>query len=127
MVISKAKQRLYVVRRFHALDADTKLVTQLYRTFIESKLMFAIFLYYPHMYSIQQNAMQSILNEATKHGANIQLSLDEAIKLRCQKYVLTIYRDETHLFIASSRQCRQDACVLLRSGRQRERTRFIVF
>ena len=56
----------------------------------------AIFLYYPHMYSIQQNAMQSILNEATKHGANIQLSLDEAIKLRCQKYVLTIYRDETH-------------------------------
>ena len=31
MVISKARQRMFIVRRFSALGADSKLVTQLFR------------------------------------------------------------------------------------------------
>ena len=97
LMISKAKQRMCVVRRFHALGADSKLVTQLYTSFIESKFMYAIFLYFSHLYSPQQQAMRSILREAERNGACIKSSLDQIVADRCKSYVMSIYGDESHL------------------------------
>ena len=96
VVISKARQRMYVVRRFHALGAGSKLVTQLYTSFIESKFMFALIFYFSHMYSKQQNSMRSILHEAERNGVCITSTLDDIIANRCKRYVMSIYQDESH-------------------------------
>ena len=95
-VISKAKQRMYVLRKFYALGAESKLITQLYKSFIESKILHCIILYFDHLYSNQKAEMRDILLASKRYGVSIDYTLDSLISDRAKNYVLNIFHNESH-------------------------------
>ena len=97
IMISSASKRMYVLRRFSALGANDKLVTQLYKSFIESRFLYCIILFFDHMYSNQRSEMRSIVKEAKHKGVCIENTLDEIIEKRCKNYVLRSFQDDEHI------------------------------
>jgi hypothetical protein len=95
-VVTKAKQRLYLVRRFSLLGADNKLVTQLFRSFIESILLYCIVPFYSHLFSNEKKYIRSIFKTAIRYGANINSDIDILVSQKAKQYILRIYHDDKH-------------------------------
>ena len=62
---------MYVVPRFSALGADSKLDTTLFRSFIKSILFYCITILYSHLYSNDKKAIKSFDKRAQFYGAKL--------------------------------------------------------
>lgn len=78
-----------------AFAVDSKLVTQLFRSFVESRLLYGLIFYFQHFYNNQKKFMRSILYEATKHCAVINENIDTVIATKTKNYALNIFHDDT--------------------------------
>ena len=87
-------KRMYVLRRFSALGADDKLVTPLYKSFIESRFSYCIILFFDLVYSNQKSEMRSIVKEAKHKGLCVEITLDEIIEKRGKIYVLRSFQHD---------------------------------
>ena len=76
---------------------NTYMETQLYKSFIESRFLYCIILFFDHMYSNQRSEMRSIVKEAKHKGVCIENTLDEIIEKRCKNYVLRSFQDDEHI------------------------------
>ena len=66
-----ASKRMYVVPRFSALGANSKLVTKLFRSFIESILVYCITILYSNLYTNDKKAVKSFFKRAQFYGAKL--------------------------------------------------------
>ena len=62
--LNTASKRMYVVRRFSALGAECRLVTTLFRNFIESIMFYCITIFCSHVYSNDKKAIKSFFQRS---------------------------------------------------------------
>ena len=94
--LNTASKRMYVVRRFSALGAESRLVTTLFRSFIESILFYCITIFYSHIYSNDKKAIKSFFKEAKFYGAELDCDIDARISELGRTYSLRIFHDDNH-------------------------------
>ena len=66
---SKCKQRLYIVKHFIFLVAEERLVTQIFRTFVESHMLYFILVVFHNLYDKDKQALRQIYKIADRMGA----------------------------------------------------------
>ena len=91
-----ASKRMYVVRRFGALGANSKLVTKLFRSFIESILVYCITILYSNLYTNDKKAVKSFFKRAQFYGAKLDCDVANRVLELGHTYSLRIFHDDDH-------------------------------
>jgi hypothetical protein len=95
-VVTKARQRMYIVKRFSSLGANSRLVTNLFKSFVEPILFYCIVVFYPHLYSNEKKEIRKIFKIAVRYGATVNRDIDALVEERTRQYILGIYHDDVH-------------------------------
>ena len=94
-VYSKAAQRLHHLYILHRLSVDRKLVTLVYKSFVESVLCFSITIWYKVLSVKDKAKLKKIVKRASKLKATTK-SLDKLYDDNTLAYVQKIMKDDTH-------------------------------
>lgn len=93
--ISKANQRLYIVRRLKSLGAKPALLKQLYSSFIDSHIFYCLVVFYSNISMQDQKALRRLHNLGIKLQVQTE-SFDDILDNRTKSYVWKIFTDENH-------------------------------
>ena len=84
------------MHRFSALGADSKLVTALFRSFIQSILVYCITILYSHLYSNDKKAIKSFDKRAQFYGAKLNCDVANRVLELGWLHSLRIFHDNDH-------------------------------
>ena len=97
LVYMKCMQRVYHLRILRNINIDSKILSFLYKSIIESILCFSITTWYGNITSQQNNKLKKIVNVSGKLGHHFKPCLVQAL---FEKYALAqldkIMKDDTH-------------------------------
>ena len=100
--ITKSKQRLYIVRRFINLGAQQKVVNQLFKSFVESRLLYCLPVLHPSFKTQHKKQIKAIYKAAHRLGLkDISASLtndNDALQEKSDNFKLALLHKENHPF-----------------------------
>ena len=96
-VESKCRQRMYILKRFAFYGASEQLLCQLFRSFIESCLLYCLPVYFNNLFDYDKKALRKIYPIANSYGALVG-TLDNRISERFKRYCMLLLHDDDHPF-----------------------------
>ena len=93
-VVSKAEQRMYIVRNFVHLST-VPLATMLFKSFIVSLLTYCLPILYTHVFAKDKKCLRKFFKEAANLGLEVG-DLDSLIQKRTKTLAMTYIHDDTH-------------------------------
>ena len=130
-VDTKCRQRLHILKRFAFYGASEQLLNQLFRSFIESCLLYCLPIYFNNLYDYDKKALRRIYCIAQSCGAPVE-ALDSRFSNRFKKYCMILLHDKNHPFhnfihkLPSGRLCAfKSRCACEKNSFIRHYTNFI--
>ncbi len=97
LIISKAQKRLCLLRKLESFDVDKSILLMVYRSFIETVLIFAMICWYYGLNVKSRSRLQSIINLGSKITGSVQLGLSALCERNVLRKFLTIVDDTAHV------------------------------
>lgn len=95
LTISKANQKLYIVRRFKSLGSSPTLLAQLYNSFVASHVFYCLIIFYSNLSSTDKQALKKV-HEQGRRLLGHNTTLDQIIKNKTASYAWKIFIDQQH-------------------------------
>ena len=108
--VSKARQRLYLVKQFKFLGASDRFLNQIFSAFVESCFFYCLVVIFCNLYERDKKSVRKVYKAAYKIGLP-NAGLDPILNDRLHSYIRSIQADSDHPF--------HDYIHKLKSGRLR--------
>ncbi|OCT78548.1 hypothetical protein XELAEV_18029637mg [Xenopus laevis] len=117
VLISKAQQQLFILRRLKEVNLSKKVLMPFYRGIVESVLTNSIMVWYGNNRSADRSRLQRILKTAVEFIGETLPSIQDVFKKRCASKLTNIVTDQTHPFFDPLPSARSYHSIRVRTAR----------